>query len=118
MTFQDTAQDPVTMIRLNPVRQGEEYVKRGLFPKVKDLDAFVRSKEFKEILDTDAITEEGEQKVVKYFNIENKWDNLLEEWEDENKTVSGFKRYFELLFLVKSESRCDKVWFSFFEGMH
>ena len=42
----------------------------------------------------------------------------MEEWEDQKKTVTGFKRYFELLFLVKSESRCDEVWFSFFEGMH
>jgi hypothetical protein len=31
---------------------------------------------------------------------------------------TGFRRYFELLFLVKAESKCDEVWFSFFEGMH
>ena len=42
----------------------------------------------------------------------------MEEWEDQIKTVTGFKQHFELLFLVKSESRRDKVWFSFFEGMH
>jgi hypothetical protein len=42
----------------------------------------------------------------------------LEEWEHQKKTVTGFKRYFELLLLVKSESRRDEVWFSFFEGMH
>jgi len=55
---------------------------------------------------------------VKYFNIESKWDVLLKEWEDQNKTVTGFTQYFELLFFVKSESRRDEVWFSFFEGMH
>jgi len=42
-TFQDMVEDPVTMIRLNPVREGEESVKRGLFPKLKDLHAFVRN---------------------------------------------------------------------------
>ena len=88
------------MICLNPVKEGEESVKRGLFPKLKDLDALIRSNDFKEILGTDAITEEGERKVVKYFNIEQKWECLLEEWEDQNKTVTGFKQYFELLFLA------------------
>ena len=70
MPFQDTVEDPVTMIRLNPVKEGEEFVNRGLFPKLKDLNALVTSDDFKEILGTDAITEEGELKVVKYFNIE------------------------------------------------
>jgi hypothetical protein len=42
-TFQDMVEDPVTMIRLNPVREGEESVKRRLFPKLKDLHAFVRN---------------------------------------------------------------------------
>ena len=108
------------MIRLNPVKVGEESVTRGLFPKQKDLATFVRSEEFKEILDTDAITEEGERKIAKYFNVETKWISLLEDYEDQDgkTTLSGFKRYFELLFLVKSESKRDEVWFSFFEGMH
>ncbi len=35
-----------------------------------------------------------------------------------NKEVRGYKRYHELLFLVKSSSTVDHVWFSFFEGMH
>ncbi len=72
------------MIRLNPVKVGEESVKRGLFPKQKDLATFVRSEEFKEILDTDAITEEGECKIVKYFNIETKWISLLEDYKEED----------------------------------
>ncbi len=50
MTFQNMIQDPFTMIHLNPVREGEESVKRGLFPKLKDLHALVRSNDFKEIL--------------------------------------------------------------------
>jgi len=108
------------MIRLNPVQEGRESITRGLFPKRKDLATFVRSEEFKDILDTDAITVEGETKIAKYFNIETKWIRLLEEYEEDDgkTTLSGFKRYFELLFLVKSESKRDEVWFSFFEGMH
>jgi hypothetical protein len=101
MPFQDTVENTVPMIHLNPVTEGEESVKRGLFPKLKDLHALVRSDDFKEILGVDAITEECECKVVKYFNIESKWDCLLEEWEHQKKTVTGFIRYFELLLLVK-----------------
>ena len=35
MPFQDAVEDPVTMICLNPVKEGEEFVNRGLFPKLK-----------------------------------------------------------------------------------
>ena len=42
MTFRNTVEDPVTMIRLNPVSEGEESVKRELFPKLKDFHPFVR----------------------------------------------------------------------------
>ena len=70
------------MICMNPVKEGEESIKKRTVSKTK------------------AITEEGERKVVKYFNIEQKWECLLEEWEDQNKTVTGFKQYFELLFLA------------------
>jgi hypothetical protein len=34
------------------------------------------------------------------------------------EVVSGFNWYYKLLFLVKSSSSVDHVWFSFFEGMH
>ncbi len=81
MPFQDAVKDTVKMICLNPVKEGKEFVNRGLFPKLKDLHALVTSDDFKEIPGTDAITEEGELKVVKYFNIERKWDCLLEKWK-------------------------------------
>ncbi len=42
----------------------------------------------------------------------------MDKWNAEEKDVVGFERYYELLFLVKSESEVDHVWFSFFEGMH
>ncbi len=46
------------------------------------------------------------------------WDELLDQWNEEGKVVIGFKRYYELLFLVKSASEVVHIWFSFFEGMH
>jgi hypothetical protein len=42
----------------------------------------------------------------------------LNQWNEEGKVVIGFKRYYKLLFLVKSASGVDLIWFSFFKGMH
>jgi hypothetical protein len=56
--------------------------------------------------------------VVKYFGVQKQWDQLLDQWYKKNKEVRGYKQYYELLFLFKSSSTVDHVWFSFFEGMH
>jgi hypothetical protein len=106
------------MIRLNPVTEVDDSVKRGLVPMRTDLEQLLGSDNFKEILQTDATTEEGQIKVAEYFHVGNWWDSLVEEWADINQNVTGFKQYYEHLFLVKSKSHYDKVWFSFFEGMH
>jgi hypothetical protein len=56
--------------------------------------------------------------VATYFKVEKQWDELLDQWNKEGKVANGFKRYYKLLFLVKSASEVDHTWFSFFEGMH
>ena len=104
------------MICLNPVTDVVDSVKRGLVAVITPLEQLLGSDEFKEILTTDATTEDGENKVAEYFKIENAWERLLEKWQQDNQNISGFKRYCELLFLVKSKSKHDQVWFSFFEG--
>ena len=85
---------------------------------ITDIERELASDDFKEILTTDATTEHGENKVAEYFQVENAWELLLEKWQNNNQNLTGFKRYYELLFLVKSKSKNDRVWFSFFEGMH
>jgi hypothetical protein len=52
------------------------------------------------------------------LRLKNSGMNLLDQWNEEGKVVIGFKRYYKLLFLVKSVSEVDHIWFSFFEGMH
>jgi hypothetical protein len=42
----------------------------------------------------------------------------LFQWKEEEKVIIGFEWYYELLFLVKSTSQVDHIWFSFFKGMH
>ena len=106
------------MIRLNPVTEVNDSVKRGLVAITTPLEQMLGSDNFKEILLTDATTEEGENKVAEFFKVETAWELLLEKWQNNNQNLTGFKRYYELLFLVKSKSKNDRVWFSFFEGMH
>ena len=106
------------MIRLNPVTDVVDSVKRGLVAMITDIERVLASDDFKEILTTDATTEEGENKVAEYFKVETAWKLLLEKWQNNNQNLTGFKQYYELLFLVKSRSKWDRVWFSFFEGMH
>ena len=105
---------------MNPVTAGDESVKRGLFSIMTNTDELITSVEFKDILKTDATTEEGVQEVLMYFQVDNgRWKELLQEWQEKHKTpLTGFRRYYELLYLVKSQSRYDHIWFSFFEGMH
>ncbi len=62
--------------------------------------------------------EDGEDEVATYFKAQKQWDELLDQWNEERKVVIGFKWYYKLLFLVKSVSEVDHIWFSFFEGMH
>ncbi len=105
------------MIRLNPVTENDDSVKRGLYTDDTDVPSILKCKTFKEILMTDATTEDGESKVAKYFGVQRQLNKLNEEWSDKQEEIKGYKRYYELFFLVKLESTKDHVWFSFFEGI-
>ena len=106
------------MIQLNPVTDVDESVKRGLVTIKLNIQALIKSDCFNKLLVCDPTTEEGEMKVVEFFKVYDKWETLMEKWNDEGDVVHGFRRYYKLLYLVKSQSKHDRVWFSFFEGMH
>ncbi len=106
------------MIRLNPVQDDNDCVRRGLFSVEEDSYNKLTQKKFRKILLTNATTEDGEDEVATYSKVKKQWDELLYQWSEEGKVVIGFKQYYELLFLVKSASEVDHIWFSFFKGMH
>ncbi len=106
------------MIQLNPVTANDDSVKRGLFAEDIDVLRKLKCVTFKEILMTDAATESGQNEVAKYFGVERQWNQLNDEWFETPEAPTGYKRYYKLLFLVKSESEKDHIWVSFFEGMH
>jgi hypothetical protein len=106
------------MIPLNQVQENNNCVKHGLFSVKRDLHSWLTQQNFRDILLTDATTEDREVEEAKYFKVNKQWDELLDQWHQEGKVVNGFKRYYELLFFAKSTSKVDHIWFSFFEGMH
>jgi hypothetical protein len=118
MCFQQNTDNKVTMICLNPVQDDNDCVERRLFSVDNDLYNKLTQNKFRKILLTNATTEDGEDEVATYFKVKKQWDELLDQWNEEGKVVIGFKRYYELLFLVKSASEVDHIWFSFFKGMH
>jgi hypothetical protein len=117
MFYQERTDNRVSMIHLNPVTTGKHCVERGLFSTDNDLFKELTHRNFKTVLLTNATTNEGEDDVAKYFKVQKQWNELLFQWKEEGKVVIGFEWY-KLLFLVKSTSQVDHIWFSFFEGMH
>jgi hypothetical protein len=73
---------------------------------------------FKKILLTNATMDDREYDVATYFKVQKQWDELLFQRKKEEKVIIGFKRYYKLLFLIKSTDQVDHIWFSFFEDMH
>ena len=94
---------------MNPITENDNSVKRGLYTDDTDVPSNLKCKTFKEILTTDATTEDGESEVAKYFGVQRQWNKLNEEWSEKQEEIKGYKRYYELLFLVKLESTKDHV---------
>jgi hypothetical protein len=118
MFYQETTINRVSMICLNPVTTGKDCVNRGLFLTDNYLYNQLTHRNFKKILLTNATTDDGEYDVATYFQVQKQWDELLFQWKEEEKVIIGFEWYYKLLFLVKSTSQVDHIWFSFFEDMH
>jgi hypothetical protein len=109
MFFQQNTDTKVTMIRLNPVQDDDDCVDRGLFLVDNDLCNKLTQFFFRKILLTDATTEDGEDEVATYFKVKKQWDELLDQWNEEEKVVIDFKWYYKLLFLVKLASEVDHI---------
>jgi hypothetical protein len=90
MFYQETTHNMVLMICLNPVTDCDDSVQRGLFSTDTDLLSELTKQTFKEILLSNATTEDGEDKVVKYFRVQKQWGKLLNQWYEEKNNVSGY----------------------------
>ncbi len=83
--YQDSNDNVVPMIWLNPVIENDDLVKRGLFAKDIDVLSKLKCVTFKQILTTDATTEDGQNEVAKYFGVAKKWSQLNDEWYEKQE---------------------------------
>jgi hypothetical protein len=70
MFYQKTTDNRVSMICLNPVTTGKDCVNRGFFLTDNDLYNPLTHQNFKNILLTDATTNDGEYDVATYFKVQ------------------------------------------------
>ena len=96
----------------------KDVLKRPLFRDDNKLFARVMSEEFQDILRTDPTTEDGEAKVVHYFDIADEWAKVKEKGTKKGHISDSASTYFYLLMTVKYQSNTDNIWMSFYEGLH
>jgi len=98
------------LLHPNEDEQEENYY-NDLFPDDDTLfTKQLESSQFLNFLKTDATTSEGQTLVAQYFKVDKEWAS--------RKKTNTVQAYFDLLCLVKEQSTNDKVWISFWEGMH
>ena len=107
--------------RIDPVESKvslgkDDFLQRAMFPVDDKLHTLVHSDEFKQLLLTDASTEDGQDFLATYYGI-NDWANIKQRLIFD-KGVDLACRYYYLLFLVKVQSKKDNVWIRFYEGLH
>jgi hypothetical protein len=108
----------VELTPLNPnVSLGkDDFLQRAMFPVDDKLHTLVHSDEFKQLLLTDASTDDGQAFIATYYGIDD-WANIKQRLILD-KGVNLASRYYYLLFLVKVQSKKDNAWISFYEGLH
>ncbi len=107
----------VQLTPLNPnVSLGkDDFLQRAMFPSDNTLKSIVYSDEFQQLLLTDASTTDGQDFLATYYGIDD-WAQIKQKLI--GKGVNLTSRYYYLLFMVKALSKQDKVWISFYEGLH
>ncbi len=107
----------VKLIPLNPnVSLGKvDFLLRPMFPSDNKLINIVTSDEFRSLLLTDASTDDGQDFLATYYKIDN-WAQVKKKLIDKGQNIAA--RYSYLLLMVKTRSKQDNVWFSFYEGLH
>jgi hypothetical protein len=86
-----------------------------MFPSEDKLKCIVISDEFQRLLLTHASTNNGQDFLATYYGIDD-WAQVKKKLID--KGVNLASRYYYLLLMVKTRSKQDNVWISFYEGLH
>ena len=106
----DSEDNKVYMNRLNP-HSVDKKIGMRLFPPSNDFYDLVRGENFKQFLSINGTTEDGQNVIAQHYDVLDKWQASKHEGDHVNT-------YYELLLLVKTKSKNDKVWITFIEGLH
>ena len=111
-TLSKKTTNQVEMRNMHPEESNQKQIKYGFFHENKDSFAGkLQTKDFKQVMTTDATTTEGQNRIAAYFDVVDMWNEM----KADNDCVQD---YFELLRLVKAHSTKDNIYISFWEGLH
>ena len=113
-----TGNDTNTMImtRLNPCASYNDEKEKitSLTSFDETYIKFIKSDEFRDLLLIDGTTKEGQKAIAEHYGVSDEWKDLI----NVNVNNDDLTQYYNLLYLVKTESKNDHVWISFVEGLH
>jgi hypothetical protein len=116
LLYLDKKSDDNVAIQLpmNPQQRAmtEETITKNYFPSKSESNKFYSSDTFMEFLKTNAMTKEGLQQIASFYEVLDEWEKATAE------QTFKIKDYFDLLLMVKKQSKKDHVWISFYEGLH
>jgi hypothetical protein len=107
-------QDDSSKIRmkiLDPKDKEDDKVLMGFFPPNNSYYTDLQNECFKSFLMSDGTTKEGQKMIAEYYQVQDLWKDIA-------KPDCDFKRYLNLLLLVKTKSQVDSLWVSFVEVLH
>jgi hypothetical protein len=98
------------MNRLNPFSNADTKL-ISFFPPHEVFYRQIQEESFKRFLISDATTDKGQQAIANFYDVYDEWTTL-------SHSSDRINNYYKLLHLVKTKSKKDNIWISFFEGLH
>ncbi len=98
------------MNRLNPFSKADTIL-ISFFPPSEKFYRKIQEESFKQFLTSDARTDEGQQAIANFCDV-------YDEQTTSSHSSDRINKYYKLLHLVKTKSKKDNIWISFFEGRH
>ncbi len=116
LLYLDTKSDDnvAILLPMNPQQRAmtENTITKNYFLSKRESNKIYSLDIFTEFLNTNAMTKEGLQQIASFYEV-------LVEWEKATAAQTfKIKHYFNLLLMVKKQSKKDHVWISFYEGLH
>jgi hypothetical protein len=99
------------MNRLNPFSKADT-TSISFFPPSGEFYRKIQEESLKRFLTSNATTDKGQQAIANFYDVYDKWTTS-------SHSSDRIDKYYEfLLHLVKTKSKKDIIWISFFEGLH